>query len=538
MLVVDDDEISRTAHAGLLRSLGLAVDVTVNGQEALETSALWPYVAIFMDCEMPEVDGYTAVTQLHRREGVNLHTPVIAVTTRPQWVSLAAGMDHHIAKPLGIDELRTDCRRLGLLASERDDSVISSPDPGADAPLLDDSVFGPDAAGYRLTKARHAAAFVEQAVVRLPEMWRAANAGDVAALGRLALALQARAETVGAARVSMLCDQMSQAAARSAVAIAASFETPLRRAVADTGAAISAWVDGTEPPAMAQPQGSDPSRRGESAAPEVTPSAVPARVLLADDDPVARVALAEMLTTADWIEFVGEADGVQAIVDLAAAEQPDVVVLDWLMPDGGGAEAARRILGQKVDTVIVGVTASESLEALTDMISAGASCLVSKGGSAAQLTQTIARALKASMAARTAADEHETEPPQISATPSVENACPSIGPLDPTGIQTLRTEFESAGILGELVELFGSQTPEHLIQLRHAIDAGDSAAVSGHAHQLKGGCLTLAANQMAEICDELEQSSRAGSLTGARALADQLQEAFQQAYAALRQEVS
>ena len=108
VLVVDDDEISRVAGADLLRSLGIAADLAVNGQEALEMSARWPYVAIFMDCDMPEVDGYTAVTRLHRREGANVHTPVIAVTSRPQWVSLAAGMDHHIVKPVSW----TSCARL------------------------------------------------------------------------------------------------------------------------------------------------------------------------------------------------------------------------------------------------------------------------------------------------------------------------------------------------------------------------------------------------------------------------------------------
>jgi len=73
------------------------------------------------------------------------------------------------------------------------------------------------------------------------------------------------------------------------------------------------------------------------------------------------------------------------------------------------------------------------------------------------------------------------------------------------------------GILGELVELFGSQTPDRLINMRRAIEAGDAGAVSGDAHQLKGGCLTLAANHMAELCDELERSAGGGSLEGAAA---------------------
>ena len=271
VLVVDDDEISRIAGAGLLSKLGVAADLAVNGQEALEMSARWPYVAIFMDCEMPEVDGYAALTQLHRRESVNVHTPVVAVTSRPQWVSLAAGMDQHIAKPLQMAELRATCLHLGLLASERDPSAVPSCDPGAQAPLLDRGVFGTDAADHRAAKARRAAAFVEQAIARHPEIWRAANAGDAPTLHRLALALKARADAVGTARISVLCDQMGEAAAKSDVAVAVTFEEPLRRAVADTGQPSAPGWTGPSHPMVRRRQGQAHPHPGSHAGPRSWP---------------------------------------------------------------------------------------------------------------------------------------------------------------------------------------------------------------------------------------------------------------------------
>ena len=242
-----------------------------------------------------------------------------------------------------------------------------------------------------------------------------------------------------------------------------------------------------------------------------------------------------MLKTADWIDFVGDADGVDAIVDLvalAAARRRRTGLDD---AGGGGAEAARQILRRERTRLIVAVTSSDSLEALTEMISAGASCLVNKGGSASQLTQTIARALRVS--AGTRARPEEAEPAQIDAPAMVADAAPERWRTGSLRVERLRAEFASTGLLGELVELFGSQTPERLVELREAIDARDAAAVSGHAHQLKGGCLTMAATRMAKLCDELERSSRAGSTVGAGRLADEIQVAFDQAYAALRQEV-
>ena len=362
-------------------------------------------------------------------------------------------------------------------------------------------------------------------------MWRAANASDAPTVYRLALALKARADAVGTPRISALCDQMGDAAIRSAPADAVTFEAPLRQAVADTGAAISAWVDGTEPTQMPPPD----SGARTPGAPRPAP-AIPVRVVLADDDPVARDAIATMLSGADWIDLVGVAEGVQAVVQLVADARPDIVVLDWMMSDGGGAEAARQIHAHRSDTLIVAVTSSDSLDALTEMISAGATCLVNKGSSADQLTQTIARALRAFAAAR--ASERRLAPLVSTAPPGVGIPPPDADPLDPMQVRRLRTEFGSSGILGDLVDLFGTQTPDRLDLIREAIGAQDAAAISSHAHQLKGGCLTLAATRMAGVCGELEQVSRAGSLQGAGVLADQLQVAFEQAYAALRREVS
>jgi HPt (histidine-containing phosphotransfer) domain-containing protein len=71
-----------------------------------------------------------------------------------------------------------------------------------------------------------------------------------------------------------------------------------------------------------------------------------------------------------------------------------------------------------------------------------------------------------------------------------------------------------------------------------AIEAGDVPAVSEIAHKLKGGCLTLAATHMAELCKALETLAGDGSLKGAAILVDQIESAFDEAHAALLAEVS
>jgi DNA-binding NarL/FixJ family response regulator len=334
----------------------------------------------------------------------------------------------------------------------------------------------------------------------------------------------------------VLCEHLSEAAAELAIAVAAGIEVQLRRALGDSHAAIRAYVEGTISATV--PAATVDLSNRQSAEVSAAASGALVRVALADDDPLARVAIAAMLERADWIELVGVAPGVEEIVELAADMRPEVVVLDWMMPGGGGRDAARRILDDRPGTLIVALTSSDSLEALTEMISAGASCLVAKGGSADQLVQTIARTLKTFAATRAAEEEARSARRGKGGGMRLDDTPRSERPLDPGGVERLQTEFGSSGILGELVELFGSQTPGRLISMRSAIEAGDAGAVSGDAHQLKGGCLTLAANHMAELCDKLEMSAGGGSLEGAAALVDQIQRAFEQAHAALLREVT
>ena len=121
----------------------------------------------------------------------------------------------------------------------------------------------------------------------------------------------------------------------------------------------------------------------------------PVRVAIADDDPLARMAVEAIIEPAGSLEFVGAAAGVDQIVELVARKRPQVVLLDWMMPSGGGPEAARRILARNADTRIVGLTSSDSPQAWLEMMRAGARGFLIKGGSRAELARTIHQALDA-----------------------------------------------------------------------------------------------------------------------------------------------
>jgi two-component system, sensor histidine kinase and response regulator len=129
VLLAEDDEINRTVTASLLAQRGLCAAIAHDGREAVQMAAAGDYAAIFMDCHMPEMDGYEATRRIHAG-GHDRHSPIIALTAHAmpgdRERCLAAGMDDYISKPIQKHDLDAVLQRW-LPGCERDGHTLICP---------------------------------------------------------------------------------------------------------------------------------------------------------------------------------------------------------------------------------------------------------------------------------------------------------------------------------------------------------------------------------------------------------------------------
>ena len=115
ILVVDDKSVNLTTTQLLLGSLGYPTDVAESGLQALQVLQERRYALVFMDIEMPEVDGYQAAAAIRAVFGADAPT-IVALTAhamrgdREKMISL--GFDEYMAKPVMVGELKDLLRRL------------------------------------------------------------------------------------------------------------------------------------------------------------------------------------------------------------------------------------------------------------------------------------------------------------------------------------------------------------------------------------------------------------------------------------------
>ncbi len=124
ILVVEDTPVNQVMMTRMLEKMGHKVSIANNGKEALQLLQSQSFDLIFMDVQMPEMDGFTATTMIRTREKqTRSHVPIIAMTAHAMKEDkercLRAGMDDYVAKPAsGRDIAQAIARMLSSTTAE------------------------------------------------------------------------------------------------------------------------------------------------------------------------------------------------------------------------------------------------------------------------------------------------------------------------------------------------------------------------------------------------------------------------------------
>jgi PAS domain S-box-containing protein len=221
LLVVDDSPINQRVAQGLLQRLGYEVDVASSGAEALRATEQTTYALIFMDCRMPDLDGFEATERIRSREGDTAHTPIVAMTadasTETRARCLSVGMDDFLPKPVRL----ADLQRIVQRAVSQRPAAPTTPTSDASHSTTGAAPFDISAVEVLRELSRdgtydvlHAyiGQFVASAAMAPDQLEQAAAQDDWQRFGLLAHTLRGDALTLGVRGVVPICTQLEDAA--------------------------------------------------------------------------------------------------------------------------------------------------------------------------------------------------------------------------------------------------------------------------------------------------------------------------------------
>jgi len=143
ILLADDNLINQKVGTKMLEKLGYRPDTAANGIEAIRLLEQKPYGVVFLDVQMPEMDGYEASRRIHQKWGAK-RPCIIAMTGNAlegdRERCLDAGMDDYVAKPVRVTELQAVLQRWGE-SKEQLGNINGASSSGTSGQMLDKTII-------------------------------------------------------------------------------------------------------------------------------------------------------------------------------------------------------------------------------------------------------------------------------------------------------------------------------------------------------------------------------------------------------------
>jgi signal transduction histidine kinase/CheY-like chemotaxis protein/HPt (histidine-containing phosphotransfer) domain-containing protein len=230
ILVAEDNHVNQDVIKNMLDRLGCRVRVVENGREAVDEVFTGTHDLLFMDCQMPEIDGFTAAGLIRDRERSgrlegrgDRHIPIIALTANSSENNragcIAAGMDDFLAKPFEIDQLRAVIGRwcTGEAPGGSEGGKIPQAKSAGGMAVFDREMLLERLGGDEEPMRRLVAKFVKTTSVRMGDIRALLERGERDGVRLHSHSIKGAAASVGAEGIRSVSERLEEASESSAV---------------------------------------------------------------------------------------------------------------------------------------------------------------------------------------------------------------------------------------------------------------------------------------------------------------------------------
>jgi signal transduction histidine kinase/DNA-binding response OmpR family regulator len=343
VLVAEDNQTNQIVVRGMLELFGCTVALAVNGREAVRMAGDRQYDIIFMDCQMPELDGYSATVEIREFERKNKKAPmpIIALTAHvmsgDREQCLIAGMDDYLSKPLQQNQLQ-DMLRKWLPTPQQVQPLSARASGGQEVNDQYAERFDPDIFNnYRRMQKPDRPdilkeiiqSYLKSAPTLLKSMSDAVRVEDTESLWKAAHTLKSSNGSVGAVRMAELCRQLEEKGRAGNIDDSEQYLDALKDEFVFIEKQLKTIL-------------------GETPVGDHAESKNTKKILVMDDDELSRDIARQMLEFLDYaVSTAQRGEEAVSLYQVAFEEGQSfaAVLLDLSVPRGmGGEEAAEQIL--------------------------------------------------------------------------------------------------------------------------------------------------------------------------------------------------
>jgi two-component system, sensor histidine kinase and response regulator len=219
ILLAEDNITNQLVAVAMLKKLGQRVDVVANGIETITALRSVPYDLVFMDCQMPEMDGFEATRRIRSGDAGDAcrSIPIVAMTARAMHGDrekcLAAGMDDYVPKPVSrtaIEEVM-DRWLFGIGRSKPSSVAATNHGMEADAQIFDEADLRERMPEDEDLVRAVIGTFMKDATVRISALSAAVDAGEADTVLRESHTIKGAAGTISAERMRAVAFEIESA---------------------------------------------------------------------------------------------------------------------------------------------------------------------------------------------------------------------------------------------------------------------------------------------------------------------------------------